>query len=236
MNYVKWKNRTWEVHERWGIVHPDYPFEYSDKSCVEVRGEKLILKTKYKPKQITGFGLVPYAHGKAICMDQFHFGSYTIICKLPVGNYLWPAIWMYDHKTWPPEIDIMEAYSNSCGSYFNINFNTLKGFFKSLKNPYKIEANYHINKGEGLGANRVDFNWFTNLNKELVFEMVWSPDSIVMFCNEKIYSYITDKQIMSNFQQPMRFILSNGIRKDSTQTSDSEFVIKDFSYIPINYL
>ena len=84
-------------------------------------------------------GLVecPTAFKKAIPLNSFvsqpngsqkspdflvRFGCETIYkfeCKLPKGVGLWPAIWLSCDKTWPPEIDILEAYSNEKGDYKN---------------------------------------------------------------------------------------------------------------------
>ena len=33
--------------------------------------------------------------------------------KLPYGDNLWPAFWMWSWDSWPPEIDIFEGYTNN---------------------------------------------------------------------------------------------------------------------------
>jgi len=248
---IKWKGRTWETQESWGVVHPDYPYQYTDSACVEVDAGKLILKTRKKEKKYIEEGFlviktlpaqeripirqeisIPWARGLVMCMDKFHFGRYTIIATLPKGKNLWPAIWLYGHDHWPPEIDIMEGYSNSFGSYFNLSCNSFKSFWHSIKHPYKIEANYHIDAEGGLGTERAKLGYFQDMNKAIRFEMFWSSDKIILTVNDHIYSKLQG-DVMKHFQKPMRFLMNNGIRRRGEENaSESEFVIHHFYYNP----
>jgi beta-glucanase (GH16 family) len=51
--------------------------------------------------------------------QTIRYGKVEVVAKLPVGDWLWPAIWMMPedsvYGTWPQsgEIDIMESRGNS---------------------------------------------------------------------------------------------------------------------------
>lgn len=40
---------------------------------------------------------------------SFGYGLFEARVKLPVGTALWPAFWVSDPDSWPPEVDIFEA-------------------------------------------------------------------------------------------------------------------------------
>lgn len=228
METIHWQGYEWKLREDWGIIHPDFPFMYTDPDCVIVDNDDLLLKTKIKPREFSS-GTANFATGKVMSVDTFHFGYYRITATLPKGNYLWPAIWLYGFDSWPPEIDIMEGYTSGRGSYFNISTSSFRSFFKSIVRPYKIEANYHISKEGGIGTDRVKVRCFENFNDPLTFEMVWLKDRITMYCDGVCYSEISG-DIMKHFQSPMRFLINNAVRKDHPKTSESVFKVHEFSY------
>ncbi len=230
---IKWKGYTWETQESWGIIHPNYPYQYTDEECVDISKGQLILHTKRKPRSFALYPTNPqWARGLVMCMDKFHFGRYTIIATLPTGKNLWPAIWLYGQESWPPEIDIMEAYSNSKGSYFNLSTSSFRSFFHSLLRPYKIEANYHISTEGGVGTERVRLGYIPDLTDSIVFTMEWTEAHIIMRANGRIYSKV-EGNVMEHFQQPMRFLINNGIRKGGADNaSESQFSIYHFHYTP----
>jgi beta-glucanase (GH16 family) len=71
--------------------------------------------------QLTTIGgnvLNPVRSARIYSNFSFLYGRIEVRAKLPVGNWLWPAIWMLPEKnvygTWPEsgEIDIMESRGN----------------------------------------------------------------------------------------------------------------------------
>lgn len=231
---INWKGYEWMLQETWGQIHPDHTNMWKDSSAVSIVNDQLILKTHQNLKYFEELSAVSvWGCGFACCMEKFFFGHYKIEAKLPQGTNLWPAIWLYSHESWPPEIDILEAYSNDKGSYKNISTTNISSFFNSILNPYKFEGNFHI-KGKGsLGSKRCKTNWFTNVNKFITYEMIWDSNYIKLYANGKLF-YELKGTVMDNFQEPMRFILSNGVRKNKINYIDetSMFIIKDFIYVP----
>jgi hypothetical protein len=138
---ISWQGYEWLTQETWGVIHPGSPYKYFDSGAVFIDNDGYLrLSAFYKPANILHDG-IHYAPNTAIglvsCQHPFHFGDYEVVAKLPVGEHLWPAIWLYDLDHWPPEIDIIEAYSNSKGSYFQ------------WKWPiYNLQSNFHYRENE----------------------------------------------------------------------------------------
>lgn len=229
-NTINWMGYMWLTHETWGRYHPKNIQQWYDTDCVQIKGDdSLSLYTKYKPKRFTGeHEGIPYdnvaetAVGLVSCQYLFHFGKYEIVAKLPSGPNLWPAIWLWSLTEWPPEIDIIEAYSNHKGSYFDWNIF-----------PYKVKRNFFYRengKVEQVGAKNI---WvgFRPPNKRFVkYQMEWTPDHIKIGANG-CYSRIIDGEVMKYYQEPMRFIINNAVHKDHPVGAPyTEFKIKSFKY------
>ena len=82
----------------------------------------------------------------------FGFGTYQWKVTLPKGVGLWPAVWFSGEITWPPEIDVIEAYSDSKGNWSNpLNTNVHIG--SNGENHKQVGARRHgsyINKNEDI--------------------------------------------------------------------------------------
>lgn len=228
---IQWKGREWLIGENWGIAHPNKPMWYSS-SCVQQSTDgSLILSTKHLPKEIEG-KIYPVAIGLVSCLDDFNRGYYKIVAKLPKFAYAKSAIWLYSKSSWPPEIDIIEAYANKKGSYFAFDIcNPLR--------PFHIEGNFHYtnpitkeHQANGVKRCKLDLN--QSFDEFITYEMVWDKDKIVMSANGKVF-YELSGTIFHRIESNMRFVLNSGIHtyKDSfCKVVTKPFIIKDFTYIP----
>ena len=109
---MEWKGFNWLKREPWGYMHPDKPEFWYDEGAIFINDYgHLVLKTR-ENQLIHGGRILSHIGAGLVCCDQgFHFGYYRFVVDLPQGKNLWPAIWMYG-QTWPPEIDLLEAYTN----------------------------------------------------------------------------------------------------------------------------
>ncbi|MDD2260666.1 MAG: family 16 glycosylhydrolase [Clostridia bacterium] len=221
---INWMGYEWLNRQTWGRVHPDDPIAWMDPNCVKVENNILQLHTRYNPKRF-GDGQSSYVAETAIglvsCQHPFHFGDYEIEAKLPTGKYLWPAIWLWSLTNWPPEIDIIEAYSNKKGSYFNWAIY-----------PYRIKSNLHYaeNGNKSTGAKSIWVGLKKPEDRFIRFQMKWRPDKI-MIGSDGCYSRTYKGGIMKHFQEPMRFVINNGIQNKYRVGSDANvFLIKSFKY------
>jgi beta-glucanase (GH16 family) len=218
---LEWQGFTWLKRETWGIAHPDNPYKWYDPDCVKVENNLLKLFTKHKPKSINNI-IHPTAIGLISCIHPFHFGTYEVIAKLPKGNFLWPAIWLWGLDSWPPEIDIIEGYTKK------------ESYLRFSWPPFAVKSNFHfqLNQSEtdSLGAKNVWLGLRPPQNRFIAYGMVWTTDYIQITIDGKVTREISG-EVMKHFRNHMRFVINNGIHpKHKVGSPESVFEVKSFSY------
>lgn len=134
----------WSDNMKGRKYHPSFSYMYYDAiNTIRVNSnEELELSMKYMPKTVTDYqGTVESTFAVATMRSQecFTEGYIEAEVKLPRGNNLWPAFWLTGDKTWPPEIDIFEAWSNNNGNYFRLTIPQPP----YLVPGWKVTTNYH---------------------------------------------------------------------------------------------
>jgi beta-glucanase (GH16 family) len=165
---------------------------------------------------------------------KFGYGYFEIEAKLPTGRNLWPAFWMWSFDTWPPEIDILEAYSSvKRPSYFKLYLDSLLGF-------WNVQTNYHYETKDKKGSVGGKTHWFGFKNPQknfIKYGCLWEEHQIVFYYNGRVVRTIKDKAILSNLKgTKMNVIINNHIREDIGNFGSSEFIIKSFKYTKLNKL
>lgn len=236
MKTISWCGYEWITQERWGQVHPDKSHWWYDESCVSIdESNSLHLKTKYNPKyfpeidktSMIGVGLVS-------CTKEFGFGTYSIVAKLPKGKNLWPAFWMWSWDSWPPEIDVFEAYSNSMGSYIKPRMLNPLGF-------WNVQTNVHYEdlKSDKMIGGKTHFFGFKNPSKNFInYTLVWQENYIKFYYDNRLVRTITDPEILSQLsKKKMNVIINNGVTANvnTINPPQSDFIIKNFRYSPVCY-
>lgn len=226
---ITWSGYDWLTQERWGDIHPGKPWCWYDENQVYIYNDKLHLGAIYNPRPfvIDNKTVVSqYAIGLVTCETDFGFGRFEIEAKLPSGKGLWPAFWLYAANTWPPEIDIFEAYS---GEY------DYRGWFLQ---PYKIESCIHTRdewKCKTFPAKSpclLKFKEFPyeSFNK---YACEWTNKKLEFFINDKSVRKITNIRLLNHLSNyKMRVIINNHIdgRYKLDADSVSSFIIKSFKY------
>lgn len=228
---IKLFGYKWLTHERWGLIHPDKPHWYYDSSCVIKRITGGVdLQLKRKPAKVWCHELrkfidSKFAAGLISCKSKMSYGRYRATITLPRGANNWPAFWMWSWSGWPPEIDVMEAYTNSWGNYF-----ALPSSWWPLKFR-KIESNLHYNQGDpkSIGAQRHSINRFST-RKPIEFELLWTPDLVRWSYNGVIVRECTDAKILEelNKHPHMNVVINNGARTE--EAGQSTMTVHDFEY------
>lgn len=222
-----WSGYNWLLSERWGEIHLDKPYCWYDPSCVDVDKEGFLhLKTHYNPKYYPNSHITSNVGvGLVSCTEKFYHGTYEIEAKLPIGKNLWPAFWMWSWDSWPPEIDIFEAYSGG-SNYFNL------GFF----NLWKIETNVHYKKDGNNSSSGAKSHWFgfKNPTKNFIkYKLDWQEKYLGFYYNDSLVRLITDSYIMDQLNQTtMNVIINNHVTNkiDINNPPVSDFVVKYFKY------
>jgi len=237
---ISWCGYTWLNRERWGRIHPDSPRAWNDPNMIEIRDGMLVLKTGKSPmsfvldgKKVTtqvGMGLVSN-------QKKFGYGYFEIECKLPTGKQLWPAFWMWSFDSWPPEIDVFEAYTRKTKGYFKIpsKFWRFLGFW-----DVKTNIHYGHEKDNTKGSTGALSHWFGFKNPRkhfMKYGCLWTEDKIDIFYNGRKVRTIDDPEVIKYFKGTTMNVIINshvdyGIDEDNP--TKSEFIIKSFNYTPLH--
>ena len=230
----KLDENKWSMSQPWGDFHPDYVHQYYGKNeeFIEVENSSLNLYARYKPKKFYDFKkniniVIPYGIGLIVSKNTFKYGYYEINGILPTGKLLWPAIWLTAEKTWPPEIDIVEAYSGKRSDYsnqFGIPFVKFKpnihyGFVED-----KTKASY------GAKAYPIPFK---PSQRSVTYAVHWTEKFIKFYYDGYLVFQTEKKEILNYFNREdvnMNIILNNAYHPDVDGTK------YDTSVFKINYV
>lgn len=230
MKEFQWCGYNWITQERWGEIHPEKSHWWYDSSQVEI-GETLKLKTDLNPKFFRELNLTSnIGVGLVSCTNEFSYGTFEIEAKLPTGLNLWPAFWMYSWYSWPPEIDILEGYSDNSPRFI-----TRRGFFNFINPQYDVQTNLHYREND---INKYIGGQRTNLRKDVTRNFIkykcdWQKDYIRFYYDDILVREILDKDILSKFDgHKMNVIINNGVTSfvNKNNPPKSTFEIKYFSY------
>ena len=231
---IEWSGYTWRTKEPWGRIHPDKAWNYYDKKAVgvDIHGT-LHLKTHYNPTTIIHKHKAyepKYGVGLISSTEKFHLGYFEIEAKLPTGYALWPAFWMYG-SPWPPEIDIVEAYTGNRQDYLHFN----------IHNPLaynKVESCIHhgvVAKGTKDSIPARAGMIFKDPRKHFIrYACNWQKDKIEIYYDDRLVRTITDKQILKEMDQPQMVVINNHLTSkglDKVGKQKSDFQIKYFKYV-----
>jgi beta-glucanase (GH16 family) len=209
-------NDNWRISQPWGNFHPGYPYQYYGDNSVHFTNDGLVLEQKYSPKEkMTHYGSdeefeIPYSVGLISSKKYFGYGFYEFEITLPYGIGLWPAVWLTDSITWPPEIDIIEAYSDDKSRYDD-----------------RLQTNFHFdfddNKKSSGARNHPIYDHFNKIK----LSCWWTKDFIKIYYNGYLVRKITNKKTLNFFRdRQMMVVLNNAIRKDYIDFLDKSKVTK----------
>lgn len=252
MEKINWQGYEWITQERWGQIHPAKTVNWYDPSQVVIEDEILKLGCQFNPKEfeiddpdcdydcpppkikVTS----PFGIGLVSCTQKFGYGRFEIEAKLPQGQpHAWPAFWMWSWDSWPPEIDVFEAYTNRKGSYLNWNWDMILGRF------FRVATNIHLGESPenyDMGAKKHFFGFKDPSKHFMKYAVEWEPDHITIYYNDRVVRKITDESVLSQFRgKKMNVIINNGIQKEYIETGEMAthyMHVKSFSYHQSYYI
>jgi len=227
-DFKEFNSDIWRIGHSWGVIHPELSYLYYGEESVKNDERGLILEQKYYPRTNINdwyntniFFNPKWSVGLVTSKKSFDYGVFDFEVTMPKGSGLWPAIWFVSDTSYPPEIDLVEGYSDINGLYKN-----------------KMNTNCHFNfkptQKESIARN----NYIKDVDKKsnkIRFTLIWEENFIKMYYNGFLVRYITDKKTIKWFQNhKMIIILNNAIRQyfddlvDINQTS--EFIIHNVKY------
>lgn len=221
---------NWYTRQPWGNTHPDNLKTWYSEECVNIKDSVLELTIKHAPLQCSDYIWKPFAIGLVSCRKTFSYGTFTWIAAMPLGNNLWPALWMCGN-TWPPEIDCVEGYTGKKRKDY-------KKCIFSFKQKLQPNVHYSIDDNSHLQTNPVNTSRFIIPHPEKFnkYEIVWHPDLIAIFYNNTCVYKVTDKKILKSLKNKKFYPIMNiSINKNFKVSDISETTVlkvKEFRYSP----
>jgi beta-glucanase (GH16 family) len=174
----------------------------------------------------TVYAYTQYANSLCITKDQYGFGTYEMVCRLPNFRGSWPAFWfidILDSKTQggmgiPPEIDVFEHFrKDSCLTRFHVT-TTYHGGPTYEDDWMKQKAKYSLCP--------VDKN-------DMKFKLIWNENSFSVYVNDRKTLQIDKDSSVGFPYKPMNVIMNSGIGNWEPDVSKfSPFVVKSLTYDP----
>jgi beta-glucanase (GH16 family) len=197
--FVSLDPSNWRIGQPWGLFHPDFPNQYYGFDSVSVRNNKLVLNQIYSPKKFTNDNKtydIPYSVGLITTYKSFGYGFYEFEVQLPYGVGLWPAVWLGCYDTWPPEIDIIEAYSDANSDY-----------------KFRLESNLHFNTTENKETSGARSHPISDPLKNLKLSCWVTKDFIKIYYDGYLVRKTTSEDVLKWFRdKKFMVILNNGVR------------------------
>jgi beta-glucanase (GH16 family) len=238
-NFQTLDRKKWRFGQRWGDFHSSYLNQYYDTigELAYVSNDGLVLEIRNKPKKFKKSELpewrrsdklpdeftIPVGIGKVSSVETWQYGWFESWIKIPKGKHYWLAYWMTGVNSWPPEIDIFEAFSHN-GEYYNSDRFKLKNF--------KIQPNLHygdvdLGNKEQYGAYDVPIHAVTNRFVQYVCH--WEKDFIRIYYDGQMVFETTNKEILKWFNREkdkMSIILGHGHRGFHDKVDESKMIVK----------
>ena len=223
-NFSEFNTNNWRISQPWGNFHPEYSYQYYGDDSVHFTIDGLILEQKYSPKSgMTHYSSdkefeINYSVGLISSKVYFEYGFYEFEVTLPNGISLWPAVWLTDSITWPPEIDIIEAYSDDKSNYGD-----------------RLQTNFHFDFNENKKSSGARNHPIYSPFDKIKLSCWWTKDFIKVYYNGYLVRKITNKKTLKFFKDSkMMVVLNNGIRPDYINSIDNskitEFKVHYFNY------
>jgi beta-glucanase (GH16 family) len=197
----------WWTRHRWGSVHP-LPGPrancwYGPEAVRVLPNGTVELAVVHNPRgfDIEGKAVhADYCAGTLCSVADFGFGRYTLVAKLPAGNYLWPAFWLYCATSGrPEEIDIFEAYARYTG------YRVFGGLCGRKFRGWDIRSCLHTGTSEAklkpqpaifTPREKFDLDPTHNFVK---YEFIWTRTMMVFLINDITVRYIDDDAMLAHF-------------------------------------
>ena len=220
---IKHWGYEWKPTYPWGNWSRSIPYQRAHPRCIEKAKHSNVLhlhtKKSTHSKVNVDFGIICSVFG-------FNPGKFEAEVMMPKGSHLWPAFWLFGGVSFPPKVDIFNAYSGKSGGYW-------KDFL-----PYS-QINSNVHYGEYLRGEHYTLgskNHYTGINfteQYMKYTLIWSKKYIKIYYNDTLCREVTDSKVLSYFSQPMQVVINNGI-SSSTATTDSIMKVKNFKYTPLD--
>ena len=217
----------WRLGQAWGNFHPGSLHQHYDTEGKETYVSKennLILEVRHRALDVVKADLpdwrqvdqlpdrftIPNAVGLVTTKESWQYGWFEAEIKLPKGTPLWPAFWLSGVHTWPPEIDIFEAYSRYGELYQD-------RFLLKRRDHVKIQPNIHYGKTED-GTKQMygayDVPVWNATERFVQYACWWEKDFIRIYYDGMMVFECTNPEVLKWFNadnHQQNIIINNGV-------------------------
>lgn len=213
----------WRYAQPWGFFHPNSLWQYWTKDATFMSGESLILENKYLPKTIYKKDLpqwqqkpelpdeftIPWAAGLISSKESFTYGWIEAEIKLPVEKMQWSAFWLSGKNSWPPEIDIFEAYTTQD------------------VNDIAMRPNIHWGTGDTWQEGKKDYGApriFVKSPEErfVQYAIHWTDKFIKFYFDGQLVQVANNKTMLKENGKDQFIILNNGLKEPDGDKQPTE--------------
>ncbi len=218
------------------IIHPDMPWMwYAEPEHVN---EGLMLSARNSCMEVHHWDGNTYhptvSASTMMSVDSFGYGTFSAEIRLPRGRNLWPSFWLTGAESWPPEIDIVEAWTNKTGGYLSLS----DPHFPWVHPNWRVTHNIHWKRTDGshgyLGSRRIPLIRLTKDPSRhfVTYECVWNPYELTFKADGRVIrSYgrdYADKIAGSRFRAVFNLWTTG-----SDFTLERPMAIKNFSHMAL---
>ena len=222
---AKQDNKKWIIGEHWGQYHPNNRFMYFAPPKA-IKDSCAVMTIEYNPKGFIRDGekfTIPFSASWLSTARSFRqkHGRFECRMSLPKEPWTWPAFWTWG-PTWPPEIDVIEAYGRKDGrdvvnQEINLHWGKREDNTKDAMNPWIIKVD----------------DWDEDLNNRFhEFAVEWLDDKIDIFVDGIHVFRFRNKEILDKFfnNGPQWVLVNHNIQgvhipKEEYEDYYSEFLV-----------
>lgn len=207
----------WEEASGWWEqpYHPGNLRQWFDPAQVRVGPEGLELHSVVKSRDFPGI-TIPNAIGMIQTKQAWSSGIFKFVAKLPKGKFLWPALWLSGVESWPPEIDLLEGYSDNTLDYSG---------GKILQS--NVHFKYGVVQAHIGGSNHYLPNKVT---EEFIEYIIWlEKDFIRMYYNGYLVKEITNAGVLAGMTGTQKLVLNNATQAGFCSDNITPLIIKEIS-------
>ena len=237
--------KDWGYGQPWGDFHPEHLYQYYDTKgeLCYTSDNSLVLELKNAPKTWKKSELpkwkqsdllpdtftIPVGVGMLHSKSSWQYGWFEAWIQLPEGKDYWPAFWLSGNNSWPPEIDILEAYSHHGSKYAKPG---IFNWFKKLNQ--KIQPNLHYGDvatetKQMYGARDIPIAKVTE--RFVQYVCLWEEDRIEIYYDGIMVFKCTDSEILEWYNKnnaDQFIILNHGLHHHYKGTpTESKMLIKN---------
>lgn len=214
-NFMNDYKINWIEASHWWAqpYHPDFLDAWFDPAQITQGNEGIEFNISAKPRYFPEVDTTMRAAGTSIkSKEAWQYGIFKFIAKLPSGPQLWPALWLTGNFSWPPEIDLLEGYSNNSDDY---------------DNGIRLLSNVHMTyKGGKNDVGSARHRLSNKVTEEFIEYVIWwEEDFIKLYYNGYLVRHITDKKALETMNETMVIVVGAGNQKEFNQTAKTPMIV-----------